>query len=339
MTTLRANDWVRQAALQPVAFAQVREDPAIDLALLEGLGAELRVVMIASGGCTAASLVAGGRVGSLQLIDLNPAQIALVRVKLSLLEHAGPEERMQLMGHSWQSPTERRRDGLRLLDNLQLAHECLGEVEVWSRVGMDHCGRYELLFAELRHHLARDLSASLPEAFRAVMSQDNLQALFGAAATANRATDFWRHFYLQTMQELDRDPQMQGPFLSQMLRGRFGPRTHHWLALSPPPSWPTVSWKVSPVLDALRDLPARSCDFLHLSNTLDWVSEEEARFTLDQAARVLRPGGVVVLRQLNSTLPIRRLGGEITWDDALSQRLLAGDSSFFYRELHVGMRP
>lgn len=307
----------------------------MDLALLERLGTGLRVVMIASGGCTAAALVGSGRVDELQLIDLNPAQIALTRVKLALLQNAEQGQRMKLMGHSWQSASERRRDGLRLLDALGLVPDCLGDVEVWSRLGMDHCGRYELLFAELREHLDGKLATL---AFREVMSQDNLVALFGPAATGNRATDFWRHFHLQTTQALTKDPEIQGPFLSQMLRGRFGSRTHHWLALSPPPSWPTVSWKVRPVVDALRELPAESCDYLHLSNTLDWVSQEEAKLTLEQAARVLRPGGLVALRQLNSTLPIRELGEGITWDEELSRHFLASDSSFFYRDFHVGMR-
>ena len=49
-------DWVEATAKLPVAFARVREDSAIDVELLRSLNREARVVMIASGGETAAML-------------------------------------------------------------------------------------------------------------------------------------------------------------------------------------------------------------------------------------------------------------------------------------------
>ena len=51
-----------------------------------------------------------------------------------------------------------------------------------------------------------------------------------------------------------------------------------------------------------------SYDFVHLSNILDWLSPEEARATLDVAHAALRPGGWVLIRQLNSTLDIPCFG-------------------------------
>ena len=338
METLKLEPWVREAARQPVAFAQVREDPTMDLALLERLGSGLRVVMIASGGCTAASLIASGRTSHVHLIDANPAQIAMARSKLALLLEASFEQRMRLLGHTRQDPDQRRRDGLSLLCSLQLPPDIFGEVEVWSKLGLDQCGRYELLFAELRRQLAEQPSTR-DEAFRRVMSQENLVALFGPGATANRAKDFWQHFLCQTERALAIDPSMSGPFLSQMLRGCFASRPHHWLALAPPARWPVVTWEVHAALPALRRLEAKSCDFLHLSNILDWVPIEEARQTLEQAARILRPGGLMALRQLNSTLPVRRLGERVKWHESLSDSLLARDASFFYREFHVGCVP
>ena len=63
-------------AALPIAFSQVREDPAVDETILAGLPPGARVFMIASGGDTAASLVASGRVSHLHLVDINPAQLA-----------------------------------------------------------------------------------------------------------------------------------------------------------------------------------------------------------------------------------------------------------------------
>src|SRR5688572_13082427 len=85
--TAGAAPWALAAASRPIAFAQVREDPWVDLAAIERLGADrgLRVIMIASGGCTAALLAASGRVADLHLVDVNPAQLTLTRLKLHLL--------------------------------------------------------------------------------------------------------------------------------------------------------------------------------------------------------------------------------------------------------------
>src|SRR5262249_56082579 len=84
--------WVADAARLPIAFAQVREDPLLDLWVVERIEqAAARVLLIASGGCTAAALAGSGRVAQLHLVDPNPAQIALARWKLALLETAQPD--------------------------------------------------------------------------------------------------------------------------------------------------------------------------------------------------------------------------------------------------------
>ena len=91
-----AADWVEAALARPVAFAQVREDAALDLEVLAACPEGARVAMIASGGCTAAALAANARTGSLLLVDANPAQLDMTRLKLALLKEA-PERRARLL--------------------------------------------------------------------------------------------------------------------------------------------------------------------------------------------------------------------------------------------------
>ena len=45
--------WILEAKRLPLAFAQVREDPLIDLWVVNQLVTKAHVLMIASGGCTA----------------------------------------------------------------------------------------------------------------------------------------------------------------------------------------------------------------------------------------------------------------------------------------------
>src|SRR5713226_4841071 len=92
--------WVTEAAALPLAFAQVREDPLLDQAVVARLPGSARILMVASGGCTAAWLAASAKVARIHLVDPNPAQIALARLKLHLLHLADPVERLALLGHA-----------------------------------------------------------------------------------------------------------------------------------------------------------------------------------------------------------------------------------------------
>lgn len=73
------------AWFQNFVYNQIWEDPAVDLEALE-LGPESRVVAIASGGCNILNyLLADPR--SITAVDLNPAHIALTRLKLAGIRH------------------------------------------------------------------------------------------------------------------------------------------------------------------------------------------------------------------------------------------------------------
>lgn len=90
------------------------------------------------------------------------------------------------------------------------------------------------------------------------------------------------------------------------------------------------------VLDSMR---AGSADLIHLSNILDWLSASEAEATLHAAQRVMKPGGKVIIRQLNSTLEIPTLDSGLRWDAELGAAMERRDRSYFYPQIHVGRRP
>src|SRR5688572_27657024 len=151
--------WVQEATSLPLGFAQVREDPAIDLAVVEAAGADVRVIMVASGGCTAAALAAAPSVAWIHLVDPNAAQITLSRLKLHLLDTTAPDERLRLLGHA---PAEsgRRRTWLdKATSALGVPPEILGPPDLVADWGVDHAGRYERLFTELRRELAAHAAA------------------------------------------------------------------------------------------------------------------------------------------------------------------------------------
>ncbi|MBV9123276.1 MAG: DUF3419 family protein [Planctomycetes bacterium] len=354
--------WVEETARWPLAFAQVREDALLDEWVVWRLGPGARVILVASGGCTAALLATTPNVAAIHLVDPNPAQLALSRLKLHWLAMA-PKDRLALLGHAPMSPAERVAAVSAALEAQDLPEHIFGPVDLWAEQGPDQAGRYERLFAELRHELkpcgteladllrlndpveqarrvALDtaLGRALDQAFDNVMALPILVRLFGEEATRNPCQPFSRHFAQRTRHALATLPAHENPYLAQVLLGRFPDKVvSPWLAAPPPERLPAVAWSCTMMNTALEASPGEF-DYVHLSNILDWLSPDQARATLDLAWSALRPGGWVLIRQLNSTLDIPRLGESFAWQLKQGATLHFFDRSYFYRALHLGRK-
>jgi S-adenosylmethionine-diacylglycerol 3-amino-3-carboxypropyl transferase len=356
-------DRVTEAARLPVAFAQVREDPVLDAEVVRGLGPGARIVMVGSGGCTLAYLAAACALARIDVVDPNRAQIALARLKLRLLQAEGFVNRLRLLGHGPMPPTEREdriRAALRAIDE---PADRIGPPSVWAADGPDHAGRYERVFAQLRQELkahmdvveellslrdpaeqarrvapATPLGRALDDAFDRAMALPILVRLFGEGATRNRVEPFARHFARRTRHVLATLPAADNPYLWQVLAGRYpSDAAAPWLTLPPPDRLPEITWQTTVMTEALQQSPG-GYDFVHLSNILDWLSLAEAQTTLDLAHAALRPGGRVLIRQLNSTLDIASVGQGFAWQTDEAQALHGRDRSYFYRALHLGTK-
>jgi S-adenosylmethionine-diacylglycerol 3-amino-3-carboxypropyl transferase len=123
------------------------------------------------------------------------------------------------------------------------------------------------------------------------------------------------------------------------LQGQFSERAvYAWLTAPSPTRMPEITWTVGRMDELLQRHPNRF-NFVHLSNILDWLTPTEARNVLELAWMASRPGGRVLIRQLNSKLDIPALGGRWTWDHDQAQALHERDRSYFYRRLHLGRKP
>ncbi len=347
--------WAVAASSLPLAFAQVREDPRQDFFLAENLLAGATVVMIASGGDTAAFL---GRLPlRLHCVDMNPAQLALSRVKWHLAGLGAVEEAAALLGHLTMPDEERGKRLGTILEKLDLSDDVLGPMDIVSRLGPDHAGRYEFAFAELRTRLApwrtsldevlcsempvtnlkgSLLGDALDSAFHEVMKLENLVCLFGEQATQNPRRSFGEHFAARTCGAFGRMPPCSNPFLWQILAGKF-PHGHRygWLnAAHPLKAEP--HWHLGKMDEVLDSLPAESADLIHLSNILDWLPVDSAQEMLAKTHRVLKSSGKVIIRQLNSTLDIPAMESGFLWDHELGRKMEASDRSYFYPGIFIG---
>ena len=355
--------WILEAERLPLAFAQVREDPLIDLWVVRQLAPKAHVMMIASGGCTACLLATAPRITQLDLIDPNPAQLALTRLKIRLLQTEDPEQRLGLLGHTSMSGHDRQSLLSTHLTHLQLPPNVLGPPEYVAQVGPDYAGRYERVFATLQKELtpySEDLNAllnltelseqqkriapstelghQLDRVFDSVMHLPNLVRLFGKEATRNPVKIFSRHFADRVRHVLATIPAKHNPYLWQMLLGRYPQNnTTPWLHQPLTAEIPALTCTVQFMTDALASVSSKY-DFVHLSNILDWLSPEQAQGTLEQTWHALKPGGWTLIRQLNSDVDITALNTGFQWDTAQAHDLHMRDRSFFYRSLHLGRK-
>jgi S-adenosylmethionine-diacylglycerol 3-amino-3-carboxypropyl transferase len=358
-----ADDWAIDAAFLPLAFSQVREDPRIDIEIAGKLLPGATAMMIASGGETALCL-SRLPLSRLVLVDVNPAQLALTRCRFHLAENFSPEENMCLLGHSEMPSEDRFCEWERIFDFLDLPEGILGGALEIGKLGPDHCGRYEAAFAEIRRLLRPNsgeisaflgmtdtaeasraiasgtkLGAAIDSAFSRIFALKNLTALFGEGATRNPRRPFHEHFPAQLRAITARQAPAKNPWIWQIFSGGFPPGApYDWLRETKPPSV-QPEYRESSMLEALDSTPEQSVDFLHLSNILDWLSPEEARETLAAAHRVLKPGGVLIIRQLNSSLEIPSLFPSLKWHAGEGRRLQLSDRSFFYPEILLASRP
>ena len=70
---------------QRLVYNQIWEDPAVDLEALR-IGPSSRVITIASGGCNVLNYLLAGP-AEIVAVDLNPAHLALTRLKLAAVRH------------------------------------------------------------------------------------------------------------------------------------------------------------------------------------------------------------------------------------------------------------
>lgn len=368
ITSLRRRDqyfpkWVLETAELPIAFCQVREDATQDQWVIQQRKKENHILMVASGGCTAATLAALPQVKSIHIVDPNPAQIALTRLKLHMLQKEIPTpERLGILGHELMPTEERHQKVVGMLEELEIPLDTFGAIEPAIEFGLDHYGRYEQVFAQLRYTL-RDVQKELHEllqlnspaeqaprvapqtalrnalesAFQEVMALPNLVRIFGEEATRNSVMPFAKHFFHRTCHVLMTLPAQNNPYLHQIFRGKYPHTLAPWFTKTPK-HLPQVTWEVADMAQSLKNALERDrkYHFIHLSNILDWLSPEVVQSVLELTAKLLKPGGTVIIRQLNSNLDIPSLGTELHWRIGEAESLHVKDRSYFYRALYLG---
>ena len=174
-------------------------------------------------------------------------------------------------------------------------------------------------------------SAYWPAAFECAFNEPLLHAMFGPAATQHAPRGSYPAYFQRAFEQGLRRPDAQtNPFLQHVLLGKY---------LEPLPYMTAQRvLDIELIEGTLADVPDLGrFDVVSISNILDWAADDLARQWSYLMAQ-LRPGALLLIRQLNNTRPLELLFPNFTFDGAWGAALLATDRSLFYQRIIVGKR-
>lgn len=316
-------------------FAVMREDSALESALVSRTGARTALV-IASGGCTALDLVAEHPALSVVAFDRNPRQLALVAAKHAALTQGdtaafGPGSPLLHDGHF---------EGLfRVLR---------GALEEWITGPTGFAAYFD---PETSQDDRRSLVTSWTEnryfsaCFGVSFCDELLHAMFGPAATQHAEKGSYPAYFQRVFEAgLRRKDGANNRFLQHVLLGRYLPADEppYLVAARTRGTLAAELARLTLVEGTLLELPSDDlarADLVSLSNVFDWSDDALVAAWAERLASTLRPGAVVLVRKLNNQRDVGRFfAPAFAADDALATMLFAQDRSLFYEALGVFVR-
>jgi len=314
----------------PLQFAVVREDPAVEKAVVEEFGCE-KLLLIGSGGCTALALRGWFPDAALTLVDPNVAQLRHIETKLRVLAAPGGPERDAAFNIGTAEPAA--------------LHEC-GNFESLFRLFRQTLDLFILPQVEWEERLeagARDWDDVFahpywPVAFDLAFGDSLLTEMFGPEAVQHAPRGSYPGYFRERLEAALQAPDLAtNPYVHHVFLGKY---------LHNPEAWPAF------LREPPRDLDPFDChavgladvedfgafDFVHISNVLDWMDAGSCHNLAHRLARELAPGACVLWRQLNDPRDLVGLfAPTFRFDGARDARLLALERAAFYDQVHLGV--
>jgi S-adenosylmethionine-diacylglycerol 3-amino-3-carboxypropyl transferase len=308
-------------------FAVVREDPAVEAEVIRRAGAR-RALLVASGGCTALSLLAEHPELEVTAFDANPRQLEHVSAKANAAR-AGERARLNV--------EDAREDGLNQCGEFEALFRLLRTM-LASFVAVP--GEIERFFdapGDERHALVARWTSHRywPALFASTFADGLLRAMFGPAATQHAAPGSYPGYFQRAFERgLAREDAPRNPFLQHVLLGAYRAADAPAYVAARAPRAPEL------VEGGLERVPGlERFDVYGLSNVFDWSEDALVADWAGRLARAARPGSAVVFRQLNNERDLRRwFEPAFRFDDALGRELAERDRSLFYNRIEVARR-
>lgn len=350
--------------MNAIHFAQIREDSWVEHSVAQAACPQ-RSAVIASGGCTALSLLFD-HTDRLIAIDASPAQCALVEVRKAAIRHLTRDQYLAFIGERMDSG--RLQTWTKLAPDLPAyARNYWSAHPEWIAQGIQYAGTTERFYRFISGHLqgllgpdalsellqaptiseqqrvyARHFAKEVTREVLRVLLSKSTHLLFFPAFMFGKAQehDFSAFFIGQFEREVQSRPLLDNYFLSQLFFGRY--LDNHARGLPPyltPDGYACakrnidkLEVRVAPLHEALRE--ERDLDAFFLSNVFDWCAGELMEATSAAVSCAARPGATLLYRNMLSESAIAH---RFVRDDLRSKHLHEQDRSILYRNLSIGV--
>lgn len=343
-------------------FAQVREDPRLELAAL-GAHLDTPIAIVGSAGCTALSLVAAGA-RDVVAVDLNRSQNHLIELKAAAASGLAPGAAVELLGGAPAADRQAAYRGLRseltpaargYFDARPAAVESgvlgIGVTERLMRLiaravrtAVHPGGRVERLLALTTLDQQREFYRQVWDTrrwrllFRVLCNRLVLRRAYDERFFAQvEDPTFASHFHRVAEHTLTQLPVRENYFLHQLLTGRFAPGC-------PPPylrrRLPDPTERLALVdggfTDYLRTRPDGSIGAYALSNICEWLTAAEIDELFGEIVRTARPGARLVFRNFVGWTEVPDRWQTVVHEDReLGEELIRADRSLCQRRIAV----
>jgi len=341
-------------------FAQVREDPLLELAALRP-GPDETVVVVSSGGCTALSLLAAGA-GEVVAVDLSPVQNHLVELKQAAVtglpqpaavafllgadaarqydqvrDRLSPAARAYWDGH-------RRAIGKGVL-NAGRSERFIGLVMGVVRRAIHPPSRIRRLFAcrnldEQRSFFAEEWdNRRWCAQFTVLLNRAVFRKAYDPSFFAHaEQASFAGHFRRTAAHTLTEIPVATNYFLHHMLTGRYPVGMAGGLPpyLVEPPPTGRLTLVDGSVTTYLRTRAEGSVHAFALSNIAEWLDPAGLDALFAEVVRTAAPGARLVFRNFVGWTEVPpRWRGAVTEDRQAGEALIRSDRSGVQRRIAV----
>ena len=309
-------------------FAVVREDPLIDIKITEQFKLK-KALLVASGGCTAMSMLSAAPSMDIHVFDPNPVQIDHIKKKIETLKV---------------SPTDIQAE--------------LFNIESGGVAGLNENGNFESLFRGFRkfieEHVAdrsaltrcfsgNDLELNKildnkywPIAFDLFFSNTYLETMFGPLAVQHAPKGSYPSYFKECIERGLREPRRStNYFLHHIFFGQYFNRPGCLPLYLSKPSNNNMTF-INGYLSDVDEL--HLFDYVMLSNIFDWMDDSDVDAHIE-VLKEMKPGALLVYRQLNNDRDVMaKMKPYFEHKEALSNKLLSKDRSLFYSRLVIAVR-
>ncbi len=283
-------------------FGITREDPAIELALIRQFGLK-HMLAICSGGDTLLATKSAHPEVSVTGLDFNPHQLNHFKNKVLKKDYLA-EGNFESLFKLWR----------------EFFNEFILSPEDTKKLFSDGIVKEDIF-----------QNKYWPVSFDLFFHESFLRAMFGEAAIQHAPKGSYpRYFQNAFTKGLNAHDFHKNPFLQHLFFGKFSEVQSYYLTSFSLSDFDLIEGMLSDVKNLAK------YDLVQLSNIFDWSSLDEIKATCRLLDKELRPGAIVLIRQINNESPVAEfLGPSFKVHHSLGEELQKNDRSLFYSKVIV----